>query len=83
MCCRGLLGAALAYLPAIAVTVGFAVALFGWAPRATVLVWLVIAYAGTIGYLGGLLGLPAWLHNLSPFGHVPLLPAAELTWTPW
>jgi ABC-2 type transport system permease protein len=77
-----LLGAALAYVPAVWLTVGLGVALFGLVPRASVLVWIVIAYAGTVGYMGDLLGLPDWMEDLSPFGHVPLLPAHGFTLLP-
>lgn len=77
-----LVGAAVAHLPAVALTVGLGVALFGLAPRATVLVWLVIAYSAVIVNFLTLLGLPDWTGNLSPFGHVPMLPAEPVRWTP-
>jgi ABC-2 type transport system permease protein len=76
------LGATLAYAPAVWLTVGVAVALYGLVPRATVLVWVVIAYAGFVGMFAELLGLPHWTTNLSPFAHVPLLPAVGMRWTP-
>lgn len=44
--------ATLVYLPAVWLTVGLGVALFGLVPRATPLVWTVIAYAGLIGTPG-------------------------------
>jgi ABC-2 type transport system permease protein len=72
----------MAYAPAVWLTVGLAVALFGLAPRATLLVWILIAYAGLIGMFADLLGLPDWTVDLSPFGHVPLLPAVGMRWTP-
>jgi ABC-2 type transport system permease protein len=31
---------------------------------------------------GSLLDLPQWLLNLSPFQHVPALPAAPMAWLP-
>jgi ABC-2 type transport system permease protein len=77
-----LVGASLAYLPAIWVVVGVGVALFGLVPRATVLAWIVVAYAALIGMFYGFLGLPDWTIDLSPFGHVPSLPAAEMSWPP-
>ncbi|MGW0737132.1 ABC transporter permease [Streptomyces sp. NPDC002851] len=77
-----LAGSALAYAPALWVTVGVAVALFGWFPRASAMAWVVPVYAFVVGYLGELLQFPSWMDNLSPFGHVPQLPAADLTWTP-
>jgi ABC-2 type transport system permease protein len=72
----------LVYLPALWLTAGLAVALYGWWPRGAGLVWLVPAYGFVVGYLGQLLSMPDWLANLSPFGHVPQLPAHELRWTP-
>lgn len=78
----GVLGAALVHLPALWVTVGVAVALVGLVPRAAAVAWLVPVYALIVGTLGGLLQLPDWLADLSPFTHVPQLPGADLTWTP-
>lgn len=77
-----LTGAALAYAPALWVTVGVAALLFGWLPRATAAAWLVPGYAFVVGYLGKLLQFPDWMNDLSPFGHVPQLPAQEMSWTP-
>ena len=68
--------AAMAYLPALWVVVGVAAALYGWVPRAAPLAWVIPAYAFVVGYLGELFGFPDWMHNLSPLGHVPSLPAA-------
>lgn len=73
-----LVGAAAAYLPALWVMGGIAVALYGWVPRLAPLAWVVPVYAFVVGYLGELFGAPEWTHHLSPFGHVPRLPAAEL-----
>lgn len=51
------------------------VALYGLAPRAAGAIWIVVGYGLFAGLLGGLLGLPRWAQNLSPFALVPLLPA--------
>ncbi|MFM9373478.1 ABC transporter permease [Streptomyces sp. Da 82-17] len=77
-----LTGAALAYAPALWVTVGVAVVFFGWFPRAVAATWIVPVYAFVVGYLGELFQFPSWMANLSPFGHVPQLPAADMEWTP-
>ena len=77
-----LVGAALAYAPALWVTVGVAVVFFGWFPRASAAAWIVPVYAFVVGYLGQILQFPDWMNNLSPLGHVPQLPAADLSWTP-
>jgi ABC-2 type transport system permease protein len=76
------LAAAVAYAPAVWVTVGLGAALFGLVPRLSALVWLVIVYAGLVGMFAGLLDLPEWTLELSPFGHVPMLPAEDVRWTP-
>ncbi|OEU86528.1 ABC transporter permease [Streptomyces abyssalis] len=77
-----LTGAALAYAPALWVTAGVAALLFGWLPKATAAAWIVPVYAFLVGYLGQILRFPGWMNNISPFGHVPQLPAAEMDWTP-
>lgn len=74
--------AALAQVPVLWLVVGLAMTLFGLLPRATALVWAVLAYAVTIGVFGGLLGLPDWTFDLSPYEHAPRLPAEELTAAP-
>ncbi|MFJ8863550.1 ABC transporter permease [Streptomyces sp. NPDC102451] len=77
-----LTGAALAYAPALWVTTGVAAVLFGRLPRAAQAAWAVPVYAFVAGYLGPLLRFPGWTRNVSPFGHVPQLPSAEMSWTP-
>lgn len=77
-----LAGAAVAYAPALWVTIGVAALLFGWLPRAAAVAWLVPVYAFLVGYLGQILQFPDWMNDLSPFGHVPQLPAKELDWAP-
>lgn len=77
-----LTGAALAYAPALWVTLGVVAVLFGWLPRATAAAWLVPVYAFLVGYLGQILQFPDWMNNLSPFGHIPKLPAEDMDWAP-
>ena len=71
----GLLGAALAYLPAMWVMSGFTAALVGIVPRASGAAWAGLALCLVVGMLADLLGLPGWAVDLSPFEHVPLMPA--------
>ncbi|OLT10901.1 ABC transporter permease [Actinomadura sp. CNU-125] len=75
-------GAALAYVPAVWITGGAALALFGLAPRAIAATWAIVWYAVFVTTFGGLLRLPGWTNDLSPFGHVPRLPGADLRWAP-
>jgi len=76
------LGAALAYAPALWVTAALAVAAFGIVPRATGLAWALVGYAIFVVYLGGLLDLPGWMLDLSPYTHIPRMPADEFTAIP-
>jgi ABC-2 type transport system permease protein len=76
------IGAALAYAPALWLTAGLAITVFGIAPRAIGLAWAMLGYAIFVVYLGGLLQLPGWMQNLSPYTHIPRMPADEFTATP-
>lgn len=69
--------ASITYFPAIAVIVGLGVSLFGLVPRASGATWVAVVYAVIILYFGGLLNLPQWAMNISPFTHIPQLPAGE------
>ncbi|QDO89761.1 hypothetical protein FNH13_16640 [Ornithinimicrobium ciconiae] len=76
-----LIGAALAYLPALGVIGGLATALYGWAPRLGVLTWVVIAGCFVLGWLGELLRIPEQVRDLSPFNLTPRLPAETVDWS--
>lgn len=76
------LGAALAYTPALWVAAGVALAVYGLVPGMMVLAWTVPAVSLFMLMLGPLLGLPDWMYELSPFEHVPRLPVAELSLLP-
>ncbi|QOC91664.1 ABC transporter permease [Micromonospora craniellae] len=76
-------GAALLRLPALLVLVGVVTALFGAVPRWSVaLSWTVLIAFLLLGQLGAVLELPQAALNLSPFTHVPSVPAADLTVLP-
>jgi polyether ionophore transport system permease protein len=77
-----LLGSALVYLPAMWVLIGVTMLLFGLVPRAILAAWAALAVCLVVGFLGQLLSLPEWVRDLSPFEHVPLLPAAEVDVAP-
>ena len=72
-----LVPAALVTVPAIWVCVSVALLLVGLVPRLTGLVWAVLITFLLLSELVPVLGLPAWMMNLSPFGHVPSMPAEE------
>jgi ABC-2 type transport system permease protein len=77
-----LLGAAAVQLPAVLVVGAIAAALYGAAPRLTGLAWVVYAGFLVLAELGPFLRTPQWVIDLSPFTHVPRLPAADVTAAP-
>lgn len=76
------IGAAMAYLPPIWLMTGVVVLIFGFAPRLTYLAWVLLVAFVLVSELGALLEWPAWVMDLSPFSHVPLLPAEDMQWPP-
>ena len=74
-----LIGASLAYAPALWVFAGLAVVLFGLFPRATNAAWAALGVVVFIGWLGPLLKLPDWAYDISPLEHVPRMPVADFT----
>ncbi len=77
-----LMVAALAFAPAMWVLVGLGLALFGLAPRAVAVTWGALAACGVIGLFAELWGLPSWVVDLSPFQHVPAMPADDFALGP-
>ncbi len=76
------LGAAIVYLPAIWLVTGVVVLLFGYVPRLTFVAWILLVGSLLVSELGVLLDWPTWLMDVSPFAHVPRLPAAAMDWAP-
>lgn len=69
--------------PAVWLVVAVPLALIGVLPRwAAVVAWVALVWCVLAGYFGAILGLPDWLTQTSPFGHVPLWPAVPMRWTP-
>jgi ABC-2 type transport system permease protein len=77
-----LVASSLAFVPAVWVLIGAAVALFGLVPRAASAAWALLGVSYLVGLLGPLLSLPDWVMDLSPFTRVPLVPAADLEVAP-
>ena len=73
-----LIGAALAQLPAVWILGALVAALFGLAPRALAGVGALAACL-LLWFLGPLLDLPGWVLDLSPYQHVPAVPARRCT----
>ena len=79
---RATLSATLVQAPAAPVMGGIAVAIFGWLPRLTGFAWTALVVALLLGQLGPLLQLPTWLLDISPYSHIPAVPAESMRWTP-
>lgn len=75
-----LLVAALAWVPAAWVVAALAVLSLAHGPRWTALAWAWPAGFLTLALVGDLLRLPGWATGLSPYSHVPSLPAASWSW---
>jgi len=76
-----LLTAGAVQLTPLVLIVSVAVAMFGLAPRLTNVVWIPVVYGMVASMIGGLLGLPQWALDLSPWAMVPMLPAESFrTW---
>jgi ABC-2 type transport system permease protein len=78
-----LAGAAAIWWPATLALGAVVVALFGVVPRLTVaLSWAVLTMCLLMGQIGALLDLPQAVLNISPFTHVPAVPAADVSALP-
>jgi len=79
----GMVGAALALIPAVLVIAGVVLLAVAVVPRAAVAIgWGALAVSLVLGQLGAILDLPQAVLNVSPFTHVPAVPAQPLTATP-
>jgi len=67
--------AALAQAPAVWLVTAIAVAAYSWRSRWAVLGWAFLVLFLTLGQLGELLRLPQAVIDLSPYVHVPKMPA--------
>jgi ABC-2 type transport system permease protein len=65
-------------LTPLAVTGALVAALFGLAPDALKLAWVALGACFLLWFLGPLLDLPSWILDLSPYEHIPAVPAADL-----
>ena len=75
-----LIPAAVVQAPAVLVLAGLAVAAFGALPRlAAGLTWAAVGGVLLITFLGDVLELPDAVRDLSPFSHLPALPAADVS----
>ena len=75
-------GAALAQIPAVWITGAITLCLLAVGSRFAGFGWAVLGAFVAAGLVGEALKLPHWIIGLSPYQHVPQLPAASLSWTP-
>jgi ABC-2 type transport system permease protein len=71
-----LCGAALLMVPAVLVISGITAVIVGWWPRLSIAAWGALVAVLVIGLFGTLLEMPQWTLDVSPFEHVPAVPAA-------
>ncbi|MFJ9744308.1 ABC transporter permease [Streptomyces chartreusis] len=76
-----LIGSAVGYAPALWLLAGFATALFGLVPRGAAAAWAALVLCFVVGLLGQALDLPDGVRDISPFEHIPHLPAADVSLT--
>ena len=77
-----LTAAGLVMVPAMWLLAGATLLVYGLVPRWSLAAWALVAWAFVAAMFGILLDLPQWLLNLSPFQHVPALPAVPMSWLP-
>ena len=77
-----LTAAGIVMVPAMWVLAGAAMLLDGVRPQWALATWALVAWVFVVAMFATVLDLPQWLSNLSPFEHVPALPAASMAWPP-
>ncbi len=77
-----MLAASAAMVPALWVMSALTVLLFAIGPRAALFSWAAVAYAALSGFLADVFDLPAPVRGLSPFEHVPSMPAESFAVLP-
>jgi ABC-2 type transport system permease protein len=69
-------------VPAMWVLAGAAMLLYSLRPQWSLAAWALVAWVFVVAMFAIVLDLPQWVSNLSPFEHVPALPAASMAWLP-
>lgn len=72
----------LVVLPGVWLMVALALAAVAWLPRLDWLGWALLGWVIVLQEIGGLIGFPHWLMQLSPFPHLPQLPVDTMDWAP-
>ena len=74
--------AAAVTIPAVLVILGYTTALVGLVARRSPIAWVVLGAIGVIAILGEVLRLPGWIRGISPFHHLPAVPAEAIDVAP-
>ena len=78
-----LIGAALAWTPAVWLIVALAVLGLGWLPRAAAAAaWTAVGYCVIVALFADSFDLPGWFGSASPFVHTPEVPLENLAAIP-
>lgn len=77
-----IIGATMAYFPAMLFMIGVAVCIIGFLPRFTSIIWFYLLYSFLVLYLGRLFQLPDWAEKITPFGYIPKLPIENVETIP-
>jgi ABC-2 type transport system permease protein len=77
-----MVAASLAYLPALWALVGFTVLLLGLFPRAASVAWGAWSICVVLALFETIIDIPGLVRDLSPFEHIPLVPANAFTPAP-
>jgi ABC-2 type transport system permease protein len=76
-------GASIAYWPTMLLVIAVVVGCAAWIPRAaSAVAWAFYSLCLLVAMMGGLLSLPDWLLNNTPFTAVPRVGATEFSVTP-
>ena len=76
------LSAAAVQLPAIWLFSAVTVALFGCVPRFSSVAWGVLIAVIALYFLGSVAGMPQWVLDLTPYGHLHHVPGEQFRATP-
>lgn len=74
---------AAALSPGIVLIVGVAMALVGWLPRASGLVWALVGWSFFATWVGVLFDIPEEVLKVNPWGYLSHLPRDEMDWVPF
>ena len=78
----GILEAVLVQFPAVGVVASLGLVALAQGSRHAVLGWAFVVAFFVVGPVAELLKLPGWVAGLSPYSHVPKVPAEPFAWTP-